>query len=163
MLNGGGTGKAEHITDLLSDLFPEESEMYQILLPALVNVLKELPIVKEFYSHSRFIYSKQGVYILTHSGQIRSSNSPHILNSPVLCSVETLIMTYLLEFLGGSEDMMIPLATQHDGTILCSMNKLTDDSIDSLNINFSNFLQERIGISLPIEFDDIGVDSLATE
>lgn len=163
MLNGGGTGKAEHITDLLSDLFPKESEMFKKLLPVLVNVLKELPIVKEFYNHGRFIYSKEYVYILTHSGQIRSSNSPHILNSPVLCSVETLIMTYLLEFLGGSEDMMVPLATQHDGAIMCCMDKLTDCGIESLNINFAKFLQERIGISLPIEFDDIGVDSLATE
>lgn len=160
MLNGGGLGTASHMSSFLEALFPGGSDQYKKLLPILVNVLKNLPIVKEFYHHGKFISSKKAVYILTHSDEIRSTNSSHILNSPVLCSLETFIMTYLVEFIGSLDGLYLPLSTQHDGTLLGSMKKLTADDMADLNAGFSDFLQDRIGISLPIEFTDVGQEFL---
>ncbi len=158
MLNGGGLQTADHITDLLLSQYPPESTEFTNMVGALTSILKEEPIVKEFNQHGRYIYSKHGVFLLSHGSLVKSTNSPHILNSPVMCCVETLVMTYLIEFIGSSQYKLLPVTTIHDGVLVASRNKINDSELKTLNFKFMEFIDQKLGIKLPIEFTDVGID-----
>lgn len=94
MLNGGGLLTENHINHLVDDLYPIDSNEYNKIIEILLSSLSDLPIVIEFRSHGQFIAEKSKVYILSNSTAITSTDSQHILSSPVMCSVESLTMTF---------------------------------------------------------------------
>lgn len=159
MLNGGGLTTEDHINDLVEELYPKDSKEFKAMMIALTKILKVLPIVCEFKKHGNFIHSKKEVYILSHSNKITSTGSSHILCSPVMCGVESLIMTYLMEYVAFSPFEILPLAGIHDGIALASLKELSASQLDSFDVGFSDFVNRKIDIQAPIETVLVGSPS----
>lgn len=139
-------------------IYKKDSQDYKSIMKILVAQLGELAIVHEFKSHGNFICSRDEVFILSHSNKITSSEVSHILSSPCMCSVETLAMTYLAEYIAYCPFMILPLCIIHDGLVFACSKKLSEDEINSFNLGFSKFVKKKINIPLPIETQAVGED-----
>lgn len=158
MLNGGGLMTKKHIDHLVEGLYKKDSEDYNKIMDILLPELAGLPIVREFRSHGQYIAEEERVFILTHNSGITSSDSKHILSSPVMCAVESLTMTFLLEYISTLPKNILPLTTIHDGIALLSRYKLSVKDLNDFNNGFSDFVTKRLGIPLPIETESVGFD-----
>lgn len=158
MLNGGGLTTENHIDRLVDAIYEKDFPEYKTTMKYLIPQLANLPIVKEFREHGDFISSEEKVYLLTNNSPVTSSGSKHILSSPVMCSVESLAMTYLMEYIFECHHDILLLTTIHDGMALFSPNNLDSDALDLFNLNFSKFVEKRLGIPLPIETTYVGDD-----
>lgn len=89
--------------------------------------LEKEPIIKEYKSHSQWMGSAKSCFIMTHGSKTHSSDSGQILASAIMCSCESVAMTFLMEYLDG------------------------------MNIEFETFLEKKMGLPILIEFATLGV------
>lgn len=157
MLNCGGLRTAKHINGLVAQLYSKDSKEFKALMKVLLLALAELPIVKEFKLHRTFITSLSEVYTVTHGNKIISTGSRHILSSPVLCGVETLAITFLVEYFGTCNNRFLPLASIHDGVTWASQTELSFDELLVFHQSFSKFLQDKFQVPVPIESQPVGI------
>lgn len=107
------------------------------MVEKLTAILKNEPIVQEFHSYGKYIAHKNAVYIVTHGGEVRTMNNSYKLSSPVMCCLESLIMTYLLEFIGEYKYQLLPLAAIHDGIVFASKTKMSSEDYYDFSEKFS--------------------------
>ena len=170
MLNGAVLTTEDHIKGLLKNKTDEKGVPLLSYLNGLCQVLATLPIILEFHQHAKFIYSNKRVFLLhlekpvspvknqavkTINQSIESSGS-HTLNSKVFTSIESVAMSYLIEFLICKFKNVIPLVTQHDGVIIASLSELTQPDIEDLNEQYKGFLGKEFNLDLPVEVEKIG-------
>ena len=156
MLNGGGLGTQKHISDLVEDIVRLHTTAGSFLLNTVCNILKKEPIVIEFHDHGEYMNKNNEIFILSHAAPLTHKTGPHKLNSPAMCCQETVIMTFLIEFIGISGLDILPITTIHDGILLSTKNFLTDKQIAAFNKDFSVFLDKKIGFTIPVEFELVG-------
>lgn len=156
MLNGGGLKTASHISHLIQSEFPGDLDKVKNITGKLCNILSSLPIVREFHDHGSFIYQNNKVALLTHADYVAFPDNPHKLNSPVMCSVETVAMTYLMGFIGVFDFKFLPLASIHDGIVLASRLEVTPKIIKKFNQQWEIFFREKMNFDLPVKFTLVG-------
>lgn len=96
-------------------------------------------------------------FIMTHGSKVRSSKSGHILPSAIMCSCESISMTFLMEYLATVKYPILPLTSVHDGMILATPDCIPQEFLESMNIEFKSFLEKKINLPVPIEFVTLGV------
>lgn len=146
MLNGGGPGSLKHLKVPLE--IRKKSQDYKFYLNIVTNVLKDHPIILEFFSHGRFIHQHKFVNVLTHGNKLIAVDQTHKLNLPVVYAAKNCMMTVFIEFLGTYHIKFIPLLVIHYGFVFASKTKLQQSDIDDINKRFCNLLNQYLGTGL---------------
>lgn len=63
---------------------------------------------------------------------------------------------YLLEYAAICKFEMLPLTSIYDGVVFASPVSLTTNELHEFNIGFAEYVEEKLGVSLPLETEPVG-------